>query len=768
MALKSEDMNLEKDKLSDTTSWIESELNNIELEDNKLKINIDEIRKGTRGRYSEELDVKEKLYNITHKNFEKYKEARNQPYFGRIDFREYKRDVENFYIGKFGLGDFLKGEEKVIDWRAPLADLYYSGTYGDVYYVAPEGIISGELSLKRKYLIKDGMLLNAFDEGINEIILNRGDIEGNSLVDEFLKINLEESTSSKLKDVVSTIQKEQNEVIRADKNKPLILQGSAGSGKTTVALHRLAYLLYKYKGKINGCDILVLAPNKLFLDYISEVLPDLGIDDVKQCTFEEIACEITGIKEKLISKDKKLAAIMELEVSSEKNEDEKKLIINCSRLKGTLAYKSILDRYIKLLEIEDLKVESIKVQDYTLFDNEEIKRLYSKDMVNLPLNHRKEEIKRYLSLKINEKIKSIQDKIDFTYEYLVAREKKIMEDCLERRKKLTELYNERDKKKKDIIRDSKKSFEEYFMNWMHYGVKGMYLELFFNTEIFEKVTSGRIPKKLSEYISNELLKNSQSGLIDSDDLSAIMYLMFKIEGVPDKYKYKHIAVDEAQDYSMFQFSILREMSVNNSMTVVGDIGQGIYYYKGINDFGKVITDVFNGESNYVALSQSYRSTVEIINFANIVLKKQANNLKPALPVLRHGKVPEVIEFKSNLEFADLLQKVVLEVDNIKKRSIAIIGRTYDECKKINQIVKKYSNENWELVKESDKKIKLNKIIIPSYMTKGLEFDCSIIFNCNVENYKESELDKKILYVALTRALHIEYVFYSGEKSKLLN
>jgi len=768
LTLKLEEMKNEKIRLLETINWIEDEINKIEIEDKNLKLNIDEIRKGTKGRYSDELDTKEKLYYITHKNFEKYKEARKQPYFGRVDFREYRRGLESFYIGKFGLGDFTLGEEKVIDWRAPIADLYYSGTYGDVYYIAPQGVINGQLNLKRKYLIKDGELLNAFDEGINEIILNSGNIEGNALVDEFLRINLEESTSSKLKDVVSTIQKEQNEVIRAEKNKPLILQGSAGSGKTTVALHRLAYLLYKYKGKINGEDILVIAPNKLFLDYISEVLPDLGIDNVKQCTFEEFASEIIGIKGKFISKDKKLAEIMELEESWGKDGSEENLIISSSKFKGSGEFKTLLDRYLGLLEIEDIKVEDIKVQDYSLFDAIEIKRLYSKDMVNLPLNCRKSEIKRYLSLKLNEKIKAIQGRIDFNYQYLVSREKKLSSDSIERRSKLTKLYDERDKKKKNIIIESKKSFEEYFSSWMHHGVLGMYMELFSNNESLEKVTLNKIPTKLSEHIIKEMMNNNKEKIIDSDDLSAILYLKLKIDGVEEKYKYKHIAIDEAQDYSILQFSILKDLSVNNSMTIVGDIGQGIYYYKGVKDFEKVISEIFKGEANYVILSQSYRSTVEIINFANIVLKKQRNNIKPAIPVLRHGRSPEVYKFSNANEFACLMDKVVSEVKGINKKSIAIIGKTYSQCKKINDIMKKYSAEKWELVKESDKKIKLDRIIIPSYMTKGLEFDCTVVYNCNKENYNNSELDKKILYVVLTRALHLEYVFYKDEKSELID
>lgn len=759
LAIKEKDMKLEREKLKDTISWIGEELQRIEKDDVKLKKTMDEIRLQTRGRFSQELSVQEKLYDITHKNYENYIEAKDQPYFGRIDFREYKRSLETFYIGKFGLGDFAKGEEKVVDWRAPLADLYYSGTYGDSYYTAPQGVISGDLSLKRKFIIKQGELIDAFDEGIHEIILNRGDAEGNALVDEFLRINLEESISSKLKDVVATIQKEQNEVIRAEKNKPLILQGSAGSGKTTVALHRLAYLLYKYKGKIRGDQILVLAPNKLFLDYISEVLPDLGIDDVKQCTFEELAAEITGVKDKVISKDKKLAEIME---------NQGGLTAKSSSFKGSLEFKVFLDRYIGLLETADRSADDIRVYDYQLFDKDEIRRLYSKDMVNLPLNQRKKEIKRHLLLKIKVKIKAIQDKIEFTYEYLVAREKRLNADSPERRERLTRLYDERDSKKKDIEKKAKAAFEDYFEDWMHHGVKASYFELFSSRDLFDKVSCGEADEKLMSFIREEIGGNSEKGIIDSDDLNALAYLKFRIEGVPEKYRYSHVAIDEAQDYSMFQFSVIKEMAASSSMTIVGDIGQGIYYYKGITDYGKLISQVFNGDAKYVALSQSYRSTVEIIDFANRVLRKQANNLKPAMPVLRHGKKPVVARYESAQEFLGLMEGVIEEVQKLNKKSIAVIGRTFGECKRISDMLKKHSSASWELVKENDKKLKLSNIIIPAYLTKGLEFDCAVIFNCSDANYADNELDKKMLYVALTRALHLEYVFYEGNASKLID
>lgn len=750
----------EKLKFNNTKNWLNSEINLVDESDRVLQNKIAALKKQAKGKYNEELETSQKLYEITHKNLEKYMEAKDQPYFARIDFREKYREKESYYIGKFGLGDSATGDEIVIDWRAPIADLYYSGTQGRVSYEVPNGFIDGELFLKRKFLIRDAVLKDAFDEGINEIILKASGDES-ALIDEFLKINLEESVSSKLKDVVATIQKEQNDIIRADKNEPLIVQGSAGSGKTTIALHRLAYLLYKYNKILKGTDILVIAPNKLFLDYISLVLPSLGVDMVKQKTFEEISQEILGLKGRVLTKDKKLSRVLE------ENSENKKLLTASSKLKGSMLYKTIMDRYMTYIEKTDANIEDLKVENYVLFTAMEIKRLFLKDMAHLPVDKRKEEIKRYFKLKFPDKVSDILDKVIFNYEYNIARLKKTMEDGPERRKKIIELYNERDARKKEIIGLSKENLEQYFENWKHGDIKKLMTQFFNQEEVFNEVTDNKLPAQLVAYIKQEFNANEENDIIDSDDLAALLYLKFKIEGVPEKFKYRHIVIDEAQDYSMFQFVAIKDIAVNNSFTIVGDVGQGIYYYKGIEEWEKLINEAFKGASNYVQLTQSYRSTVEIISFANRVLEKQRNSLKPALPVLRHGEEPKIIEFQNSKEFALNLDEIVKHCEAMGKKNVAVIGRTHDECLKIKEILKKHSSYSWSVIKDTDKNVKLEKIIIPSYMTKGLEFDCSVIYNCDDKNYGDNELDKKILYVALTRALHLEYVFYQGKISKLL-
>ncbi|WP_026882816.1 RNA polymerase recycling motor HelD [Clostridium akagii] len=760
MSIEKGEFEFEKGKLKTTQKWIENERILADKNDNELKMKIAELKKESRGRYSEELETAQKLYAITHKNLEKYIETKDEPYFARIDFRERLRDNESFYIGKFGLGDSKTGDEIVIDWRAPIADLYYSKTQGEASYEVPDGFIDGELNMKRKFLIRERELADAFDEGINEIILKSADGE-NTLTDEFLKINLEESVSSKLKDVVATIQKEQNDIIRAGKNAPLIVQGSAGSGKTTIALHRLAYLLYKYNKTLAGKDILVIAPNKLFLDYISMVLPSLGIDMVKQMTFEELAVKSLKIKGKVITKDKKLSSVLE---SKEKN----KYITESSKFKGSLFYKTILDRYIRYIEIEDANVDNINVNGFPLFKASEIKRLFVRDMAHLPLDKRKDEIKKYFNNKLKEKLPEFVAKISADFEYKIATVKNNMEDGEERRKIIIQIYDERDIRKKQILKLSRESMEIYFDNWKHSDTKKLLQTMFENEEIIGRIAEQTIPIKLWRYIRDEFQSNEENGSIDSDDLTTIMYLKFKLEGVPEGYIFKHIVIDEAQDYSAFQYAVIRHMATNDSFTIVGDTGQGIYFYKGINSWENLIKDVFNNSATYVQLTQSYRSTVEIIKFANKVLKKQENSLKPAMPVLRHGMEPEVINFKGNKDFSDKLDDIVKLCDKRGKNSVAIIGRTYEECKTIKEFLKKYSKHNWELIKDTEKNVKMEKIIIPSYMTKGLEFDCSVIYNCNKDNYDDNELDKKILYVSLTRALHLEYVCYEGDISPLLD
>lgn len=751
MAISIDEFKKEIENLSVVEKWINSEIKGVYSDDERLRNKISELEKLSKGAYNEELEISRKLYEITSKIKAQYEEATKKPYFGKIDFREYRREIESYYFGKFGLFDEKSGGQLVIDWRAPIADLYYSGIQGESFYATPDGVISGDLSLKRKFIIKDMKLQDAFDEGINEIILNTGleGAEGNALIDEFLRINLEENIGSKLKDVVATIQKEQNDIIRADKNKTLVIQGVAGSGKSTIALHRLAYLLYRYKNKITNKDVLVIAPNKLFLDYISELLPNLGVDKVKQLTFEEIAKLLTGIKHKIVTKDKKLSLVME-----EKDEEIKSNLTTISNFKGSKNFKTLLDKFINIYEMKNSMVNDIKFESYTLFNKEEIIRLFTSDMSKLAINKRKQEIKKYLALKLPDRTIDVLAKIDFIYEYTVSKLKKTEGDSPERRRKLIQIYDERDARKVFAKKEIQRLFKEFFDNWITTDVTELYRTVFNEAEI-----AAELPKQL-RCIAEEFE-------LDSDDMAPMLYLKLKIDGISDSKRFKHIIVDEAQDYSYLQLLVIKELASQSSLTIVGDIGQGIYYYKGIEHWDKIIKDELFTDVSYAELTKSYRSTIEIINFANKVLAKQEACLKPAEAVLRHGLVPESIEYEDGLDFAKRVDDIVVSSMERGRKSFAIIGKTGEDCIEIKAIMKKYSCFKWDYVKETDKELVLEKIIIPSYMTKGLEFDCSIIYDCSTDKFKNTELDKKLLYVIMTRALHEEYVFYRNSVTELL-
>jgi DNA helicase-2/ATP-dependent DNA helicase PcrA len=708
--------------------------------------------------FSEEKVANELIFNHLGEDIEKYEESLNEPYFGRVDFREYRGFTESIYVGKKGISNSKDGEEVIVDWRAPVADLYYSGTGGEAYYTAPKGIVEGILELKRKFLYKNNDIEQLFDEGLNEIIINGG--EGQNLVDEFLKINLEENRGKKLKEVVATIQKEQNEIIRWPKNLPIIVQGSAGSGKTTIALHRLAYLIYRYKENMSGSEILVLAPNKLFLNYISDILPSLGADEVNQSTFEELILSKLKLKGKILNKDEKIMKIIE-----EKDEHKKKLIVNSSKVKGTLVFKTMLDRYISLIEKNTLNIKDIKVGEEILFDEKEIKRLYSKDLKAYPINKRKNEIKKYLNLKIKGRIESLLIEIDNKWERKIREIRNGERDSEERRKKLIGLYEERDKIKENIKNSSKKELNNYFKEWKDVNSRDIYYS-FYNDDLFEEATGNKIPKVLADYMKEEFNNNHEKNIVDEDDLAALGYLRILLEGIDEKEKFEYIVVDEAQDYSPFQVYLVNSFAKGNALTLVGDLAQGIYYYKGLKTWEDITESVFDGNATYVQLTQSYRSTVEIIDFAQKTLNAQNLGLKDAKPVLRHGTRPEIVKISKDEEYLSAIENIIENVVEQGKRTIAVITKDGLEAAEIYSLLKK-SKYIFELVEGKEKELKEELIVIPSYLTKGLEFDCTIILNPSKENYKENTLDERLLYVSLTRALHLEYIIKKDEATNLI-
>lgn len=341
----------EKEKLKKVVKQLSSEEQ--ELEEHMWKSNEN---------YSDESYVKAHLAYLNQKKLSDLKKIKNKPYFARIDFMPKDEKKEELYIGKLSILDSNTRKPIIIDWRAPISNLYYDGRIGKSSYESPEGIIEGDISLKRQYFIENQIL-----EKYSDIDLKTND--------ELLQVALSEKADDRLKNIVATIQGEQNNIIRADIDKALIVQGVAGSGKTTIALHRIAYLIYNYEKEFDPENFMIIAPTKFFLNYISNVLPDLGVENVKQYTFEDLAYEIIGKKLKISDSNEKLVTIVNKEFD-EINNGDIETIINESKYKSSINFKNIVDEFLKDIEDNYLPRKDFIIENIRIMRYENIKKLF--------------------------------------------------------------------------------------------------------------------------------------------------------------------------------------------------------------------------------------------------------------------------------------------------------------------------------------------------------------------------------------------------------
>lgn len=703
-------------KVSDTIEIVKSNIEEYEiLYSNLLKGNADE-------QYIQNMS---KEYSNKLKNLNK---AILVPYFARIDFKEDKKsNVQKIYIGKTGVFD--KDYEVVVtDWRAPIASIYYDGQLGKVKYECPEGIIEGDLTKKRVYNIENSELKDYQDI----------DITTN---DEFLQECLNENSEARLKNIISTIQSEQNKIIRAKISKPLIVQGVAGSGKTTVALHRIAYLVYTYEKEFNPNEFLIIAPNKFFLDYISNVLPDLGVDYVRQQTFEEFMLENIEGNIEINTVNTELSNI----VNKNGNID---LIKDSASFKSSLIFKDIVDVFISDFLNNNLPKEDFKVTDIIVFTNEEIKKMFMELYKNNSVN----DSKRMLSGILQKRLSNISDEL--IDKLTNTRKKKIEEidqnlDEEEINKIRLNIFKETEYEIQQLFKGGKKLVQDYLKNFKVEKALTLYKKLINKKEFFENYISD----DLYMYILDNFKRNVKLKKIEYEDLTPLFYLQNKFWGNINELNLKHIVIDEAQDLGEFQFYIFKEiLKPNVSMTILGDIAQGIYSYKGTNNWQKLNQNVFDNQASIEVLKESYRTSMEIMNEANTIINKIVDNenIILAQPIERHGDKVEHWKVDSEnskiIKICEIIKKQ-LEVGHI---NIAIITKDFNESIELYKEITNYGIDV-ELISENLDKYTGGTIIIPSYLSKGLEFDSVIISDSN--KYSENILDTKLLYVACTRAMH---------------
>lgn len=737
---KHPDYEHELNRLNETKEHIEHTIASVE---NYRKLYSDNIKDAmsnldTQESSSNYIDalINTQFVEIADKNYDNLLRARKKPYFARIDFKQSGKDeIEKFYIGKTSLlrdGEFTP---LVVDWRAPISTLYYEGRLGENQYESEGDIYEGELYLKRQIAIEDGKLHDFIDV----------DITTN---DAFLQASLEASADQRLKDIASTIQAEQNRVIRANMRRPLIVQGAAGSGKTTIALHRIAYFIYTYEKSFNPESFMIIAPNRLFINYISEVLPELGVEKVKQTTYIDFMNELIGKKIHLVDKNEKLIKLLH------ESHDSNQLLIWNTAFKGSLDYMRGIEDYLTHIEKKFTPSVHFMYQGETLASRVEIRSLFLHSYDYMPIIKRVNEIKKLLTFRLKqvhkEKLTKTEEKYNLKIDHII----RVKEPGDERRNRVISLMDERDHKLAEMKHEFKHAVKNYMALFPKVDYMSAYTELMTNTELFQKYFGSNLSLEQIDYhvqLSKTLINK---GKFELEDLSALLYVKNRLHGFEDILEITTLVIDEAQDFSMFQFYILKHVLKTVRLTLLGDLSQGIHAYRGTTSWQEVMDQVFpDDQPSYMTLVQSYRTTVEIMDTANKILSKlNDESIVYAKPVIRHGETPEILAFD---DYDHLIESIYKKVDFLHGKgykSIALICKTKAECVKLKRAFDQQKKHIVKILDEKEEHYSAGIILVPSYFAKGLEFDAVLILSMS-EGYGLHPLEIKLLYVAMTRALH---------------
>ena len=585
------------------------------------------------------------------------------PYFGRIDFLEKKENskVMPIYIGIHTFYDPESRATLIHDWRAPVSSMFYDHELGEAGYRSPSGEIKGVISLKRQYRIRGGKMEFMIESAL-------------TVHDDILQKELSSNVDDKMKNIVATIQREQNQIIRNEDIRTLIIQGVAGSGKTSIALHRIAYLLYTFRDSISSKDILIISPNKVFSDYISNVLPELGEETVPETSMEQI---LSGVLEHKYKYQTYFGLVNEL------LEKPSSSLIDRIAYKASFGFISELDKFILHIENTYFKAADVKLTKY----------------ITIPAPFIEEQYLRFNRYPIRRRFDAMAD---------------YMLDMLKIQYAFTVTTAGRNLLKKEI-------------RLMFAG----------NNDI-------QVYKDFFKWTNNPgMFKMRKGHTLEYSDLAPLAYLHLALEGNGNQpFRVKHLLIDEMQDYSPIQYKVIQKLFPCRK-TVLGDAGQSV------NPYGSSTAETIQKSltaSEIMKLCKSYRSTFEITDFAQKIHPNAELE-----PVARHGEKPQILQFGSAVEELSGIMGLISTYRKSGYKSLGIICKTEQQAREMADMLKSYANDISFLSSQSSAFVQ-GIVMISAHMAKGLEFDEVIIPQTDERNYR-SEIDKSMLYVAVTRAMH---------------
>ena len=708
----------EKNRLDNVIDIINRQIKEAEKNFNNQEHTIIGFKEGQRGTQF----IRQGLMSLYATEINNLKSVLANPYFGMFQFKDNNNETTDIYLGKKAI---LDENANVIayDWRSPVCSMYYDYNIGKAEYIGTNGVKNfGEILKKRQIIIKNGELQDVEEQ---DTLSN----------DSILLKYLTENSDARLKSIIATIQREQNHIIRSPLKSDYIVQGTAGSGKTTVALHRIAYLLYNEAKSINESDFMIIGPNKYFLNYVSDLLPDLDIKNVSQFTFDEIALKNIGVsKIKVESMNKTLQELLKGEI------DE-----NIIAFKSSIEFLKLIENYINLYIDSHFKDDIVY---------EEIK-LYSAEDIRLNFNNNMFGNDKSCKEKANELIKRLTKKIknnseDLSYGIWLKYRDEILNLSQDdpKRKEILEKVN---KAQAEIKKGCPTVVKEYF-KFLKVNPLALYqtfienLDTIYPNEMFDI-------KRLQEYTNLNLSKKQAK----FEDLAPLLLINYMINGVKDFKEYSYLVIDEAQDLSLAEYYMLKKLFPKAKFNVFGDVNQSIYNYQSIHNWDELNSLIFDSKANKLELNKSYRTTVNISNVSNLILRQMSQ--EHAECIARTG---DELLLSNDISCQNIILQIKTLLDK-EYQSIAIICKDDKETHDIYSKLKKM-RLNISEITENNEQYNGGLCIMPSYLSKGLEFDAIIIYNANAKNYSSTNIDMKLLYAATTRAMHDLVINYDGELS----
>lgn len=657
-------------------------------------------------RSKQELGVLEKL--------------QEKPYFARVDFRELPNGKpETIYIGLGSVTD-KNDHFLVYDWRAPISSIYYDGDLGKISYKTPDGQQEVNVSLKRQFIIADGKIKTMIDT--NETI-----------GDQMLLETLNGKSGTKMKGIVTTIQKEQDQIIRDTDSDLLFVQGAAGSGKTSAIMQRVAYLLYRYRKKLTSGQVLMFSPNMLFNDYIGNVLPEMGEQNMVQMTYLQYVAR----------------RLPHLKVQDLFNQFQQTLDVQQAKIAKFITdidFFQLESNYAKVLGTGGVHFRDIMFRGKVFISKEKIAEVYFGFGPQYKLINRIDGTREYLLKTLNRRISS-------------EMRKKWVQELMQSlgKEDLQKLYDYPDQEFKSGDEEERFIARKLVLA----ALRSVYLRIhrnnFINIDETYREFLQLVPQ-LTDLKKYGLTKSDWQAHIDQfdaglkqhqismNDISPYLYLYDLVTGHHGDLNMKFVFVDEIQDYTPFQLAYLKYNFPRARYTMLGDLNQSIFIKDSSNTLLQETSRLFDPDkTRVVQLTHSYRSTKPITDFTKHLLVAG----EKIVAFDRPGDLPNT---KVAASENDMLQATIkqLQLNDQAKYSTAIITKDLYEAQALQDKMQQ-QNVKTVLIKSENQRLAAGDLIIPAYLAKGLEFDAVIMWNASKNEFNDHE--HQLVYTIASRAMH---------------